>query len=149
MKRAALIKFLEESNRIEGVHGVEPYEYAMAQVALNTKELVIADLQRYVSACTKGILRAMPGADVWVGDHQPIPGGSEVVRQLTELLKDCAAYPELWHEKHLQYEHLHPFTDGNGRSGRLLWLWMRRKAHQPTFTFLQQFYYDTLEAYRT
>ena len=37
----------------------------------------------------------------------------------------------------------HPFTDGNGRSGRALWLWQMNN-HAP-FGFLHTFYYQTLE----
>ena len=33
---------------------------------------------------------------------------------------------EVW-QTHLAYENIHPFMDGNGRSGRLLWLWLRYK----------------------
>jgi Fic family protein len=33
---------------------------------------------------------------------------------------------EVW-QAHLAYETIHPFIDGNGRSGRLIWLWLRYK----------------------
>ena len=45
------------------------------------------------------------------------------------------------------YEMLHPFMDGNGRSGRALWAWMMLRLGQDPFAllFLHRFYYQTLE----
>lgn len=43
------------------------------------------------------------------------------------------------------YETLHPFTDGNGRSGRALWLWAMGGIHRAPLGFLHHFYYQALQ----
>src|SRR6267154_4817348 len=48
---------------------------------------------------------------------------------------------------HVEFEHLHPFMDGNGRTGRAIWAWHMLKLGMYPFAlpFLQRFYYQTLE----
>lgn len=59
---------------------------------------------------------------------------------------------------HHAYESLHAYTDGNGRSGRALWLWgMRRLYRGQTLKFdrvlrigfLHCWYYQSLQFDRT
>lgn len=72
-----------------------------------------------------------------MGDHVAPPSGPEIVSQLEKVL----LIKNVW-EQHVAYETLHPFTDGNGRSGRALWL--HRHGGVAPIGFLHAFYYQTL-----
>lgn len=140
--------FLLESNRIEGIPIVTEQELQVADDFLQLPAVTSYKLAEYVRVTANAKLREQVGMDVRVGSFYPPRGGPRIGVELSVLMGNVNAFPEQWHEHHLQYEKLHPFTDGNGRSGRLLWLWARLKCHQRPVhgKFLQQFYYDTLRA---
>jgi len=139
--------FLKESNRIEGiVCDPTAEELDMTRRFLSLRELNIVRLTDLVKVYQPDArLRATVGLNVRVGDYSPISGGPVVVRRLTGLLFKISSWGiDPW-SAHLEYETLHPYTDGNGRSGRAVWLWQMRTA---PIGFLHQFYYQTLRGVR-
>lgn len=105
------------------------------------------DLCSLVSYIQPGAeIRNLPGMDVRVNRHVPPKGGPGVVEALEGLLR-VTPEADPW-EVHCSYQTLHPFTDGNGRSGRALWLWMMLNQGADPWVmergFLHTFYYQTL-----
>jgi hypothetical protein len=157
-----LTDFLIESNLIEGIARgpiVLSEEEEVARLFLGLDWIEINDLENLVNALAgpKAGLRRRLGMDVMVGNYLPPRGGSGIANQLSELLVtayrgrsvlscDSSAWRKRAHWVHLQYEKLHPFMDGNGRSGRLLWLWSMGGIERAPLGFLHHFYYQTLEA---
>lgn len=143
--------FVAESNRIEGITR-EPTdaEVAATRYFLNVEAPTTFDIINLVDVLQPGaVIRDQIGLNVRVGDHHPPPGHPRMVEWLHDLLYD-ARWPEAdpW-LVHCRYETLHPFTDGNGRSGRALWAWMQvRRGDDLVLGFLHRFYYQTLSAYR-
>ena len=81
--------------------------------------------------------------NVRVGNHIPPPGGPAIFRRLDELMHVAPTMSP--HALHVLYEDLHPFTDCNGRSGRMLWAWAMENKRLPfSLGFLHTFYYQTL-----
>lgn len=95
-------------------------------------------------------IRSKPGMNVVVGSHRPISGGPKVAEELESLISRINWLDINIYSAHCKYEILHPFMDGNGRSGRLIWLWMMIREHNqfPTLGFLHTFYYQTLDNHR-
>lgn len=137
-----LYEFLLESNKIEGIETVTPGEIIAAEKFLALSELTIEDVVEYVSITAPGArLRDKRGMDVRVGNYLPSRGDPRIRLMLETLLEHINSKMITPFKAHLAYESLHPFMDGNGRSGRLIWLWMMKKA---PLGFLHEFYYQTL-----
>lgn len=151
-----LISFVRESNRIEGITPVRQHELLAHEAFLSLDLIRVGDLQGFVRAVASADLRSEKGMDVRVGSHRPPPGGPKVVDALNNLLDhllevepdDGFSYTPF--EIHQRYESLHPFIDGNGRSGRVLWAWHRLRLGRDPFVlgFLHSWYYESLEVGR-
>lgn len=155
-----LEKFVRESNAIEGIHRKPTREEMRHSADILSKGIVsINDLEVFVSILIPvgnryNRLRDREGLDVHVGGYKAPSGGPEIRDRLEAILRVAPITKPFF--VHGDFEYLHPFTDGNGRVGRLLWLhgMMRedrendtvRNVNQiNTLGFLHVWYYQSLE----
>ncbi|WP_244930312.1 Fic family protein [Nocardioides sp. W7] len=121
---------------------------AMRRAIDLTERLGHAEVQAIQGVLTAGQEQAQPGryreGQVWIGGHAPTPHTASFVpphdSRVVDAMEDLFVFgertdlPVLVHAAlaHAHFETIHPFADGNGRTGRALVHVMLRRAGATT-----------------
>ena len=152
-------EFLRQSNAIEGVWGDEPLEQALVAwnylkkqkkldhgVLLKTHKLLM--LNQPLLPNERGYYRTIP---VYIGT-QELPDPKLIRPYLDDWLnymnsdKQDDEYDFV--RLHVAYEMIHPFVDGNGRTGRMFMNWYRLKWGQDILVINRDERHDYYEWFR-
>ncbi len=134
------VEFLKESNAIEGVYDADSLAQAIyawtflkeqpsltSSVILKTHKILM--LHQMLRPDQRGYFRKIP---VYIGGREAMES-KDINEYIKALCVDINAGLTDWKEAHIMYEKIHPFVDGNGRTGRMFMNWQRLRAKLPIF----------------
>lgn len=127
------IEFLKESNAIEGEHSeealqdsIQAWRYAKKHKSHINKKIILGVHRNLMKRLNSRIAGKFRNVQVGVNTKEGFKEAIHWARIHDELNQLCnqAVYPvymmEMIKDWHIQFEHIHPFEDGNGRVGRIL-----------------------------
>lgn len=137
------LEFLRESNNIEDEwddksleDAILAWQFVKKQDKLSVD--VILEAHRLLMKSRTTIADVYKGkfrnGDVWIGGHKARPHYtiSNFLDSWLLTMNDCSHKPEeKCKQLHVAYEAIHPFFDGNGRTGRIFYNWHRIKCRFP------------------
>lgn len=136
---------IKESNAIEQVYtekaiedSIQAWEWLdeeCSQKSFSLMDILIVHkiIMKNLEPFIAGKLRAELKVDVSVGGRQAkryydVPNA--IANWITDV-KNVVWDEDTIQHFHIVFENIHPFADGNGRTGRLLYYWMRQEAGLP------------------
>lgn len=131
-----LRKFIMESNKIEKVTDVLEIKYSI-KAFKKIKKITVASILQVHKTILTNLDPEIAGK---FRDQVVYVGGRTCPKEDLEERLDilCSFPPETslgLLEWHIKFEKIHPFLDGNGRAGRLIYYWQCIKIGIPPLTF--------------
>jgi len=130
------IEFLKESNAIEREYSQEAlkdskdaWDYAMSEKEVSMT-MILDVHRRLMKNLNHGIAGKIRHVDVYVGNRKCLEP-PYIKKSLECLIEIKPSTEERIKEWHVEFERVHPFEDGNGRTGRILMNFQRLKIELP------------------
>lgn len=135
-----VLKFLYESNAIEDVWDEESLEDALDawRFIIDEEKLTPENIKmthrilmrRHLKGSYLGEFRQQP---VWIGGREGLASIliPEAIKMWCKIVNKKNKKEHIIEKDHVEYEYIHPFIDGNGRTGRIFMNWQRVKNGLP------------------
>lgn len=132
--KQTIMRYIHQSNLIEGYDSrkMDAQSYIAWEYLLTQKKIshsVICQTQKLITLKQtdmmphwRGYYRDIAQINVTVGNHVP-PNYQMVPHLMENFILDFNEEDSKW--MHARFEDIHPFVDGNGRTGRMIMWWQQ------------------------